>query len=134
MHERANTILQDSVRRGGVRGHGTHNDWNSRDSSSETFGERIVLESVCEVSSRVFQAYFVVYVKTGGMFLRITQNGEFVPALVALWCADKRLFARARWTRTVAFLQSCDGSQCCDLMALVKSSSALCRTRTRYMC
>ena len=25
-------ILQDSVRRGGVRGHGIHNDWNSRDS------------------------------------------------------------------------------------------------------
>ena len=25
-------ILQDSVRRGGVRGYGMHNDWNSRDS------------------------------------------------------------------------------------------------------
>ena len=37
--------------------------------------------------------------ETGGMFFRITQNGGSVPALVALWCADKRLFARARWTR-----------------------------------
>ena len=32
------------------------------------------------------------------------------------WCAHKRLFARTRWTRTVIFLQSCDRSQCCDLM------------------
>ena len=46
-----------------------------------------------------FQACVVVNVKTGGMFLRITQKGESVPALVALWCADKLLFARARWTR-----------------------------------
>ena len=35
---------------------------------------------------------------------------------VALWCADKRLFARARGTRAVVFLQFCDRSQCCDLM------------------
>ena len=26
------SILQDSVRRGEVRGYGMHNDWNSRDS------------------------------------------------------------------------------------------------------
>ena len=64
----------------------------------------------------MFQACVAVNVKTGGMFLRVTQNGESVPALVALWCADKRPFARARWTRTVVFLQSCDRSQCCDLM------------------
>ena len=35
----------------------------------------------------MFQAPFAVNVETGGMFLRITQNGEFVPALVALTCA-----------------------------------------------
>ena len=28
-------ILQDSVRRGGVRGYGMHNDWNSRDKKCE---------------------------------------------------------------------------------------------------
>ena len=28
-------ILQDSVRRGGVRGYGIHNDWNSRDENCE---------------------------------------------------------------------------------------------------
>ena len=64
----------------------------------------------------MFQAYVAVNVKTGGMFLRITQNGESVKALVALWCADKRLFARARLTRTVVLLQSCDRSHCCDLV------------------
>ena len=52
----------------------------------------------------MFQACVAVNVETGDMLLRITQNGEFVPALVALRCADKRLFARARWTRTVVFL------------------------------
>ena len=31
-------------------------------------------------------------------------NGESVPALVALSCADTRLFASARSTRTVVFL------------------------------
>ena len=51
----------------------------------------------------MFQACVAVN-ETGDMFLRITQNGEFVPELVALWCADKRLFARARWTRIVVFL------------------------------
>ena len=74
----------------------------------------------------MFQACVAMTVKTGGMFLRITQNGEPIPALVALWCADKRLFARARWRRTVVFLQSCDRSQCCDLMtshAWLKSKS-----------
>ena len=64
----------------------------------------------------MLQAYVVVNVKTGGMFLRVTQNGESVPARVALWCADKHPFARARCTRIVVFLQSCDHSQCCDLM------------------
>ena len=64
----------------------------------------------------MFQACVVLNNKTGGMFLRITQNSESVPVFVALRCADKRLFARARWTRTVVFLQSCDRSQCCDLM------------------
>ena len=53
---------------------------------------------------KVFQACGTVNVETGDMFLRITQNGEFVPALVALRCADKHLFARACWTRAVAFL------------------------------
>ena len=52
----------------------------------------------------MFQACVAVTVETGDMFLRNTQNAEFVPALVALRCADKRLFARARWTRTVVFL------------------------------
>ena len=64
----------------------------------------------------MFQSYVAVNVKTGGMFLGVTQNGESVPALVALWCPHKHLFARARWTRTIVFLQSCDRSQCCDLM------------------
>ena len=49
----------------------------------------------------MFQAFVAVNVETGDMFLRITQNGEVVP--VALQCAAKRLFARARWTRTVVF-------------------------------
>ena len=31
-------ILQDSVRRGGVRGYGMHNDWNSRDMNCEIAG------------------------------------------------------------------------------------------------
>ena len=39
---------------------------------------------------KVFQACVAVNVKTGGMFLRITQKGESIPALVALWCADNR--------------------------------------------
>ena len=38
-------ILQDSARRGGVRGYGEYNSWNSRDFGSETFGERTVLVS-----------------------------------------------------------------------------------------
>ena len=74
----------------------------------------------------MFHACVAVNVKTGGMFVRITQNGESSPALVALWGADKRLFARVRWTRTVVFLQSSDRSQCCDLMtshARLKSKS-----------
>ena len=62
----------------------------------------------------VFQACVVVNVKTGGMFFE-SHRMVSIPALVALWCADKRLFARARWTRTVVFFQSCDRSQCCDL-------------------
>ena len=52
----------------------------------------------------MFQACVAVNVETGDMFLRITQHGEFVAALVALRCADKRLFARARWTRIVVLL------------------------------
>ena len=47
---------------------------------------------------------------------KITQNGKSVLALVELWCADKRLFARARLTRTGVFLQSCDRCHCCDFM------------------
>ena len=78
----------------------------------------------------MFQACVVVNVETGGMFLRITQHGETVPALVALWCADKRLFARARWTRTVVFPQSCDRSQCCDLM----TSSCMAQVKSRVHC
>ena len=79
------------------------------------------------VEELVFQACVAVNIQTGGMLLRkCTRNGESIPALVALWCADKRLFARARWTRTVVFLQSCDRSQSCDLMtshAWLKSKS-----------
>ena len=150
-----------------LRGYGMHNDWNSRDFWSKTFGERTVLESVFELSIawipvtlllpwcslrtavdsqcilvcrgiRVFQAYVAVNVKTGGMFLRITQNGESVPALVALWCADKRPFARARLTRTVVYLQSCDRSQFLwhhdvSCMAPVKKSSAVCCTHTSHI-
>ena len=77
----------------------------------------------------MFQACVAVNVETGEMFLIITQNGEFVPALVALRCADKRLFARALWTRTVvSFL--CRSQRCHDIsrMAQVKKSSALCHT------
>ena len=44
----------------------------------------------------MFQACVAVNVDTSGMFLSITKIGESVPALVALRCADKRLFARAR--------------------------------------
>ena len=84
----------------------------------------------------MFQACVVVTVETGGMFLRITQNGESVPALVAIWCADKRLFARARWTRTVVFLQSCDRSQCRDLTTshewLKSKSHPHCVARIRH--
>ena len=43
----------------------------------------------------MFQACVAVNVEIGDMFLRVTQNGEFVLAHVALRCADKRLFARA---------------------------------------
>ena len=64
------------------------------------------------------------------MFLRITQNGESVPALVALWCADKHLFARARWTCTTVFFQSFDRSQCCDLM----TSHALAQVKSHSHC
>ena len=80
----------------------------------------------------------MVNVKTSGMFLRKTQNSESVPALVAHWCADKCLFARARWTRTVVFLQSCDRdrSQCCDLMTshawLKAKSHPHCVARIRH--
>ena len=45
----------------------------------------------------MFQACVAVNVEIGDMFLRITQNENlfrFVPALVALRCADKRQFAR----------------------------------------
>ena len=52
----------------------------------------------------MFQTRVAVNVETGGICFRNTQNGEFVPALVALRCVDKRLCARARWTRTVVFL------------------------------
>ena len=74
---------------------------------SETFGERIVLESVFEVSIKVFQACDVVSIMTGGMFLRITQN-------VSL---SKRLSRSGALTsacllvhvgRAVVFLQCCD--------------------------
>ena len=64
----------------------------------------------------MFQACVAVNINTGGVFLRITQNGESIPTIVALWRVDKRLFARACWTRTVVFFQSCDCSQYCDLM------------------
>ena len=67
-------ILQDSVRREGVRGYGEYNSWNSREQQLDTrcfVGEEI----------GVFQACAVVNVKTGGMFLRITQNGESVQLL-----------------------------------------------------
>ena len=79
----------------------------------------------------MFQACVVVNVKTGGMFLRITQNGESVPALVALWCADKRLFARARWTRIVVFLQSCDRSQHRHDISCIGSSEKIVRSVLR---
>ena len=86
----------------------------------------------------MFQACVAVNVKTRGMYLRITQNGVSIPALVALWCADKRLIARARWTRSVVFFQSCDGSQCCDLTtshAWLKSKShPNCVARIRHTC
>ena len=39
----------------------------------------------------MFQACVVVNVKTGGMFLSITQNGETVPALVDLMTSHARL-------------------------------------------
>ena len=50
-------------------------------------------------------------VKTGGVFFRITQNGESVQllssacrALVRRQSSVQRGGARARWTRTVVFL------------------------------
>ena len=50
---------------------------------------------------KVFQACGAVNVETGDMFLRITE--WLVSALVALRCADKRLFARARWDARFCF-------------------------------
>ena len=132
-----------------MRGNEEYNIWNSRDVGSETFGERTVFESECEArivwvpvplllpwcsmstavdsqcilvcwGSRVFQACVVVNVKTSGLFLRITQNGVSIPALVALWCVDKGLFARARWTRSVVWSLSVLWPHAVSCMAQVK--------------
>ena len=60
---------------------------------------------------RVFHACAAVNVKTGGVFLRITQNGDSVQllssacrALVRRQAPVQRGGARARWTRTAVFL------------------------------
>ena len=53
----------------------------------------------------------------------ITQNGEFVPSLVALRCADKRQFARALLFPFVVALSVVMTSRA---LAQVKKSSTLC--------
>ena len=70
----------------------------------------------------MFQACVVVNVKTSGMFLRVTQR--MVSLSQRLSRSDA--LVRSCWTRTVVFLQSCDRSQCHDLMtshAWLKSKS-----------
>ena len=71
---------------------------------------------------KVFEACGAVHVETGDMFLRNTQNGEFVPALVALRCADKRQFARALLFSFVALSVVMTSRA----LAQVKKSSTLC--------
>ena len=98
---------------------------NSRSSSLSLFQSFEELEE--------FQACGAVNVETGDMFLRITQNGEFVPALVALRCADKRLFARACWTRAVVFLSLSLSALSCHLAHWLKSKShPYCVARVRH--
>ena len=66
-----------------MRGCGEYNSQNSCEQQ---------LDTQCFVCDENLSA--VVNVKTGGMFLRISQNGESVQlflALVALWSADKGL-------------------------------------------
>ena len=50
----------------------------------------------------MFQACVAVNVEIGDMILRITQNGEFVPALVALWCAALELVGAPATSAAVA--------------------------------
>ena len=68
----------------------------------------------------MFQACVAVNVEIGDMILRITQNGEFVPALVALRCADKRQFARA-----LLFSFLCRSQRCHDISRIGSSEKVI---------
>ena len=87
-----------------VRGYDEYNSWNSCEQQLDTGcfvrgGNSSVSCMRCSEG------------KTGGTFLRITQNGESVQllssscrALVRRQASVQRGGARARWTRTVVFL------------------------------
>ena len=137
------TILQDSVRQGWVRVYGEYNSWNFRHFGSETFGERAVLESECEVPVVWVQVPLLLpwcSMSTAvglSVSLDLLRNwsvssircGECVIALVALWCAGKRLVFS--FPCLVIALSIVTTSHA---LAQVKWLSALCRTRTRYIC
>ena len=132
-------ILQDSVRRGGVRGYGEYNSWNSRDFGSETFGARTVLESECGVPIVLIPCPFVVAMMfhehsswsisefdlLRNWSVSSIRCGESFLALVALWCAGKRLLFA--FPCPVVALSIVTTSHA---LAQVKRLSAVCRTRT----
>ena len=68
----------------------------------------------------MFQACVAVNVEIGDMFLRITQKCEFVPALVALRCADKRVFARV-----LLFSVPCRSQRCHDISRIGSSQKVI---------
>ena len=77
----------------------------------------------------MFQAFVAVNVETGDMFLRITQSGEFVPALSRSGALTSACL-HVHVGRTPLFSFPCRSQRCHDIsrMAQVNKSSALCHT------
>ena len=68
----------------------------------------------------MFKHAFAVNVETGDMFLRITQNGEVLPALVALRCADKRQCGTCTLDAPLLFSFLCRSQRCHNISRLAQ--------------
>ena len=113
-------ILQDSVRRGGVRGYGIYNDWNSRDKNCKlqesVNQQKVDCSNNVEGNSKVFQACAMGIGRRVACF---ENRAEWRMCLVLVQRLSRSVALRsacsARWRCCLSypyFLTHCDVMSC----------------------